>query len=95
MVGPLTGGGADRTFRVRRLLSHDDPLPPRMTPHLLLRGGTLLRPESQTTRSADLLIRDGTIAAIGDNLDTEGDVPVASYAGTRSEERRVGKECRL
>ena len=81
MVGPLTGGGADRTFRVRRLLSHDDPLPPRMTPHLLLRGGTLLRPESQKTRSADLLIRDGTIAAIGDNLDTEGDVPAYDATG--------------
>ncbi|MFB6278548.1 MAG: amidohydrolase family protein, partial [Salinibacter sp.] len=46
-----------------------------MTPDLLLRGGTVLRPRPQTTRPADLLIRDGTIAAIGADLDADG-VPV-------------------
>jgi len=46
-----------------------------MTPHLLLRGGTLLRPQPQTTQDADLLIRDGVIAAIGDDLDVDADVP--------------------
>jgi dihydroorotase len=45
-----------------------------MTPDLLIRGGTLLDPETGTTRSADLLIRDGTIATIGDDVDA--DVPV-------------------
>ena len=52
-----------------------------MTPDLLLRGGTVLRPQPQTTRSADLLIRDGTIAAIGEDLDAE-DVPVYDASGT-------------
>ena len=46
-----------------------------MTPHLLLRGGTLLHPRTQATQSADLLIRDGVIAAIGDDLDVEDEVP--------------------
>ena len=46
-----------------------------MTPHLLLRGGTLLHPRAQATQSADLLIRDGVIAAIGDDLDVEDEVP--------------------
>ncbi len=35
----------------------------------------MLRPQPQTTRPADLLIRDGTIAAIGADLDADG-VPV-------------------
>jgi dihydroorotase len=47
-----------------------------MTPDLLLRGGTLVHPEAGTTRDADLLIRDGTIAAIGEDLDPDEDVPV-------------------
>ncbi|WP_263831276.1 dihydroorotase [Salinibacter sp.] len=52
-----------------------------MTPHLLLRGGTLLRPEPKTTQDADLLIRDGTIAAIGPDLDVGDDVPVYDASG--------------
>ena len=47
-----------------------------MTPDLLIRGGTLLDPETGTTRAADLLIRDGTIAAIGPDLAPGDDVPV-------------------
>lgn len=52
-----------------------------MTPDLLLRGGTLLRPEPKTTQSADLLIRDGTIAEIGEDLEGEEDVPVYDASG--------------
>ncbi len=52
-----------------------------MTPHLLLRGGTLLRPEPSTTQAADLLIRDGTIAAIGTDLNVGDDVPVYDASG--------------
>ncbi|MCS3937833.1 dihydroorotase [Salinibacter ruber] len=52
-----------------------------MTPHLLLRGGTLLRPEPKTTQDADLLIRDGTIAAIGTDLDVGDDVPAYDASG--------------
>jgi len=51
-----------------------------MTPDLLLRGGTLLDPETGTTRSADLLIRDGTIRAIGPELSPEDDLPVYDAA---------------
>jgi dihydroorotase len=50
-----------------------------MTPDLLLRGGTLLNPETGATREADLLIRDGTIAAIGEGIDA--DVPVYDASG--------------
>ena len=46
-----------------------------MTPDLLLRGGTLLQPHSATRRRADVLIRDGTIAAVGPDLDAD-DVPI-------------------
>ncbi len=52
-----------------------------MTPDLLLHGGTLLRPDPKTTRPADVLIRDGTIAAIGEDLAAEGDVPVYDASG--------------
>ena len=52
-----------------------------MTSNLLLRGGTLLRPEPKTTQTADLLIRDGTIAAIGEDVEVEGDVPVYDASG--------------
>lgn len=45
------------------------------TPDLLLRGGTLLDPETGATRKADLLIKNGIIACIGDSLEEEG-VPV-------------------
>jgi dihydroorotase len=51
-----------------------------MTPDLLLRGGTLLHPETGDTQSADLLIRDGTIAEIGPDLSGEEDVPVYDAA---------------
>jgi len=46
-----------------------------MTPDLLLRGGTVLRPEPKTTQPVDLLIRDGTIAGIGTDLEVGGTVP--------------------
>ena len=52
-----------------------------MTPDLLLRGGTLLRPEPKITQTADLLIRGGTIAAIGEDLEVEDDVPVYDASG--------------
>lgn len=45
------------------------------TPDLLLVNGTLLDPETGETRRADLLIRDGRIGQVGENLDA-GDVPV-------------------
>jgi len=51
-----------------------------MTPDLLLRGGTLLDPETGTTRTADLLIRDGTIGEIGENLSPDDDLPVYDAA---------------
>jgi len=51
-----------------------------MTPDLLLKGGTLLDPETGATRTADILIKDGTIAAIGDDLDA-GDAPVYDATG--------------
>ncbi|MDX1547406.1 MAG: amidohydrolase family protein, partial [Rhodothermales bacterium] len=50
------------------------------TPDLLLRGGTLLDPESGETRRADVLLRDGVIARIGEDLDGGG-VPVYDAAG--------------
>jgi len=55
-----------------------------MTPDLLLRGGTLLRPESksrQLSGPTDLLIRDGTIAEIGDDLEVGEDVPEYDASG--------------
>ena len=52
-----------------------------MTPDLLLRGGTLLDPETGATESADLLIRDGTIAERGPALAPDGDVPVYDASG--------------
>ncbi len=45
-------------------------MPP--TPDLLLTGGTLLDPRSGETRRADLRIREGRIAEIGDGLSAEG-----------------------
>jgi len=53
-----------------------------MTPDLLLRGGTLLDPETGTTRSADLLIRDGTIRAIGPDLSPDDAPPVYDATDT-------------
>ena len=52
-----------------------------MTPDLLLRGGTLLDPETGATESADLLIRDGTIARRGPALAPDDDVPVYDASG--------------
>jgi dihydroorotase len=52
-----------------------------MTPDLLLRGGTLLDPETGTTEAADLLIRDGTIAERGPDLSPDADVPVYDASG--------------
>lgn len=52
-----------------------------MTPDLLLRGGTLLDPETGATEAADLLIRDGTIAERGPALAPDGDVPVYDASG--------------
>lgn len=46
------------------------------TPDLLLIGGTLLDPETGTHREADLLIRDGKIAGIGEGLGADN---VESY----------------
>lgn len=43
-----------------------------MTPDLLITGGTLLDPETGETRRADILIKDGRIARIGEDLDAEG-----------------------
>lgn len=37
-------------------------------PSLLIQNGTILDPASNTERRADLLLRDGKVAAIGDNL---------------------------
>ena len=51
-----------------------------MTPDLLLRGGTLLDPQAGTTREADILIRDGRIADIGEDLGAS-DVPVYDATG--------------
>jgi dihydroorotase len=51
-----------------------------MTPDLLLHGGTLLNPVTGTTREADVLIRDGTIAAVGSDLGTDApDVDAPRY----------------
>ena len=52
-----------------------------MTPDLLLRGGTLLDPETGATEAVDLLIRDGTIAERGPALAPDGDVPVYDASG--------------
>lgn len=43
-----------------------------MTPDLLLRGGRLLDPETGEERELDVLIRDGTIEAVGEHLGGEG-----------------------
>ena len=47
-----------------------------MTPDVLLRGGTLLDPETGSTRSADVWIREGRIHEIGEDLSPENDLPV-------------------
>ncbi|HLT46692.1 MAG TPA: amidohydrolase family protein, partial [Rubricoccaceae bacterium] len=51
-----------------------------LQPDLLITGGTLLDPRDGKTRRADLLIRDGRIAGIGEDLDADG-VRVYDAAG--------------
>ena len=43
------------------------------TPNLLLKGGTILDPETATQRAADVRIKDGVIVEIGENLDAGDD----------------------
>ncbi len=43
-----------------------------MTPDLLLKGGTLLDPVDNTSRRADILIREGKIAAVEESIAVEG-----------------------
>jgi dihydroorotase len=52
-----------------------------MTPDLLLRGGTLVHPDSGTTETADVFIRNGTIRKIGDDLVPEDEVPEYDASG--------------
>ena len=42
------------------------------TPDLLLKGGTVLDPESAQTKQADILIQNGTITEVGNDLDSKG-----------------------
>ncbi len=56
------------------------PSPAIMTPDLLLHNGTLLDPETGETRQADLLVKGGKIARIGQGLDADG-VPAYDAAG--------------
>jgi dihydroorotase len=49
-------------------------------PDLLLTGGTLLDPETEEERCADVLIRGGEIARIGEDLNA-GDVPTHDASG--------------
>ncbi len=50
-------------------------------PHLLLSGGTLLDPRTGETRRADVLVRDGRIARIGEGLEKEDGVRVFDASG--------------
>jgi dihydroorotase len=52
-----------------------------MTPHLLIHGGTLLDPSAGDASRADVLIRDGRIAALGSDLGAPGDVPTYDATG--------------
>jgi dihydroorotase len=51
-----------------------------LQPDLLIKGGTLVDPDAGTSRAADLLIKDGTIARIADAIGAD-DVPVSDAAG--------------
>lgn len=51
-----------------------------MTPDLLLRGGSVLDPETGEQRQADVFIRGGRIEALGSNLDAS-DFPVFDCTG--------------
>ena len=50
------------------------------TPDLLLKGGTVLDPETGSEEAADVLVRDGRIASIGADLVAK-DVPVYDCSG--------------
>ena len=52
-----------------------------MTPDLLIQHGTLLDPETGETRRADVLIRDGRIERIGDDLEVQGRVETYDASG--------------
>ena len=52
-----------------------------MTPDLLIQHGTLLDPDTGETRTADVLIRDGRIAQIGEDLEAEGRVETYDASG--------------
>ena len=52
-----------------------------MTPHLLLHGGTLLNPENGATRRADLLVRDGKIAEVGEGVSANENTPRYDASG--------------
>ena len=72
---------------------------------LLIKNGTVVNPAKKQNEVADILVKDGKIAAIGQNLNAEG-AEIYDATGLivapglidihthRSEERRVGKECR-
>jgi len=51
-----------------------------MTPDLLIRGGTLLDPDTGTRRTANVLIRDGVIDAVGPDVTADG-VPTYDATG--------------
>ena len=52
-----------------------------MTPDLFLHGGTLLHPETGSLSSADVLVRDGHIAAVGASLAVPEGVPTYDASG--------------
>ena len=54
-----------------------------MTPHLLLHGGTLLDPGTGEERRADLLIRDGKIVQIGEDLSADERTPRYDASGKK------------
>src|SRR5687767_9444602 len=51
------------------------------TPDLLIAGGSLLDPVSGDIRRADLLILDGRIARVGEEIERERDVTVLDATG--------------
>ena len=52
-----------------------------MTPDLFLHGGTLLDPTTGATTAADVLIQDGAIAAVGNDLNPPDGVPTYDATG--------------
>lgn len=52
-----------------------------MTPDLLISGGSILDPESAEMTRADILVRDGRIAEIGEGWKLPVDVPVLDASG--------------